>query len=217
MFPGTYSVAAGMSCAGTLTRWFRDNFSPDIVSRAERDGQNVYALLAEAALNIPPGSDGLTVLPYFSGERTPINDPLAKGLIFGLNLHHTREHIYNAILEGVGYGIDQHFEIFDEIGLGTRKVMAVGGGVKNTKWLQCVTDISGRTQHVAEINMGAAYGDALLAALGDRRYNDRSELARIIKIKNSVQPDAGRHEIYAPYKERYSALYLATKDIMHSY
>ncbi|MDR1579580.1 MAG: FGGY-family carbohydrate kinase [Synergistaceae bacterium] len=217
LFPGTYSVAAGMSCAGTLTRWFRDNFSPDIVSMAEKDGQNVYALLAETARDISPGSDGLTVLPYFSGERTPINDPLAKGLIFGLNLHHTREHIYNAILEGVGYGIDQHFEIFDKIGLGTCKVMAVGGGVKNAKWLQCVTDISGKTQHVAEINMGAAYGDALLAALSDGRYNDQRELARIIKIKSSVHPDDSRHGIYGPYKERYRALYLATRDIMHSY
>ena len=89
------------------------------------------------------------MLPYFSGERTPINDPDAKGVIFGLNLLHTRAHVYKACLEGVGYGINQHFEIFDERKMGTRKVMAVGGGVKNAAWLQIVSDISGKEQHLA--------------------------------------------------------------------
>ena len=80
------------------------------------------------------------ILPYFSGERTPINDPKAKGMIFGLNLQHTRAHIYKAMLEGVGYGINQHFEIFDAKEMGTKKVMAVGGGTKTPVWLQAVSD-----------------------------------------------------------------------------
>lgn len=217
LFPGTFSVAAGMSTAGTLTRWFRDNFAKDILQLQQEQGVNAYAELAERIQDINAGSDGLIVLPYFSGERTPINDPKAKGMIFGLNLHHTREHVYNACFEGIGYGIAQHFSIFDEREMGTKKVMAVGGGVKNSKWLQIVSDISGVEQHIAQVETGAAYGDALLAALGTGFYKDSRNLADIIRIKRSVQPDLNKTTQYVPYRERYSQLYEATKHIMHSF
>lgn len=217
LFPDTYAVAAGMSCAGTLTRWFRDNFAKDIVAEADATGENAYAMMAASAHDIPAGSEGLVVLPYFSGERTPINDPLAKGLIFGLNLHHTREHVYNACLEGVGYGINQHFEIFDERHMATKKIMAVGGGTKNEKWLQSVANISAKTIHTAVIEMGAAYGDALLSALGIGFYRNTEELTKKIQIKRSIFPDMTIYENYAPYREQYHCLYQATKDIMHRY
>jgi xylulokinase len=215
LFPDTFSVAAGMSCSGTLTRWFRDNFALDILESARRDGKNVYDELAKLAEGIPAGSEGLTVLPYFSGERTPINDPAAKGVIFGLNLTHTRAHVYRAILESVGYGINQHFEIFDARGMGTRKVMAVGGGVKNPMWLQIVSDISGKVQHLAEVETGAAYGDALLAALGAGFYKDAKEVTALIREKGAVQPGPAAREKYAPYARRYADLYRATKALMH--
>ena len=215
MFPGTYSVAAGMSCSGTLTRWFRDNFAKDILEQSEKNGRNSYAELARLADGIPAGSEGLTVLPYFSGERTPINDPDAKGVIFGLNLLHTRAHVYKACLEGVGYGINQHFEIFDERKMGTRKVMAVGGGVKNAAWLQIVSDISGKEQHLAVEETGAAYGDALLAAMGCGFYRDAHEVCAQIRQKSTIKPDMSVHAAYQPYARRYARLYQATKEIMH--
>lgn len=217
LFPGTYSVAAGMSTAGTLTRWFRDNFAKELLQLEQEHKINSYAVLADKIQNIGVGSDGLIVLPYFSGERTPINDPLAKGLIFGLNLLHTREHVYNACLEGVGYGIAQHFDIFNERAMSTKKVMAVGGGTKNPKWLQIVSDISGIVQHTAKVEIGAAFGDALLAALGTGFFSDRRQLAETIRLKNTVRPDPDKTAQYAPYKERYTQLYEATKHIMHSY
>ena len=217
LFPNTYAVAAGMSCAGTLTRWFRDNFAKDVVAEANAIGENAYAMMAALAKDIPAGSEGLIVLPYFSGERTPINDPLAKGLIFGLNLHHTREHVYNACLEGVGYGINQHFEIFEERNMTTKKIMAVGGGTKNEKWLQSVANISGKTIHTAVVETGAAYGDALLSALGIGFYRNSEELIKKIQLKRSVFPDMAVYQSYAPYREQYHLLYQATKDIMHRF
>ena len=217
LFPGTYSVAAGMSTTGTLTRWFRDNLARDVLKLQETEGINSYDYLAKGIEDIKPGSDGLVVLPYFSGERTPINDSLAKGMIFGLNLLHTREHIYNACLEGVGYGISQHFDIFDERKMGTKKVMAVGGGTKSPKWLQIVSDISGKMQNIAKVEIGAAYGDALLAAMGVGHYKDSKEIAKVIENKKQIQPNPENTLLYGPYKKRYSQLYEATKEIMHSY
>ena len=217
LFPGTYSVAAGMSCAGTLTHWFHDNFAIDIALEAERTGKNPYAEMAKLMDGIAPGSDGLVVLPYFSGERTPINDPKAKGMIFGLNLQHTRGHVYKALLEGVGYGINQHFEIFDALEMGTKKVMAVGGGIKNQNWLQSVSDICNRVQYTAKVETGAAYGDALLAALGTGFYKDSKEVASLIQMKQTVVPDPANYCAYAPYREQYHRLYQETKSIMHQY
>ena len=217
LFPGTYSVAAGMSCAGTLTHWFRDNFALDLQRKAEAEGSNVFAEIAKLADGIPAGSDGLTILPYFSGERTPINNPNAKGMIFGLNLQHTRAHIYKALLEGVGYGINQHFEIFDALQMGTKKVMAVGGGTKNPTWLQAVSDISNKRQYVAEVDTGAAYGDALIAALATGFYRDSNHVAQQIKIQRTIEPNAASYQAYAPFRSRYSRLYLQTKDIMDEF
>ena len=217
LFPGTYSVAAGMSCAGTLTHWFRDNFALDLQRKAEAEGSNVFAEIAKLADGIPAGSDGLTILPYFSGERTPINNPNAKGMIFGLNLQHTRAHIYKALLEGVGYGINQHFEIFDALQMGTKKVMAVGGGTKNPTWLQAVSDISNKRQYVAEVDTGAAYGDALIAALATGFYRDSNHGAQQIKIQRTIEPNAASYQAYAPFRSRYSRLYLQTKDIMDEF
>lgn len=217
LFPGTYSVAAGMSCAGTLTHWFHDNLALDMDESARSHGTSIYSEITKLAQGIPAGSDGLVVLPYFSGERTPINDPKAKGMIFGLGLQHTRGHIYKALLEGVGYGINQHFEIFDALRLGTKKVMAVGGGTKNPIWLQAVSDISGRRQYVAQVETGAAYGDALIAALATGFYRDSAQVQEHIHIKQSIEPDLENYGIYAPYRSRYDRLYRQTRDIMGEY
>lgn len=215
LFKDTYSIAAGMGCSGTLTRWFRDQFAQDIVEKAEREGKNPYAELMALSEGIPAGSDGLIVLPYFSGERTPINDPSAKGMIYGLNLLHTRGHVYKAILESVGYGINQHFEIFRELGVETRKIMAVGGGVKNKVWLQAISDICGEKQQYAQVEIGAAYGDAMLAALAVGHYKSLDELNSIVRIQGCVEPDAANHERYQPLTRQYKALYESTRHIMH--
>jgi len=217
LFPGTYSVAAGMSTAGTLTRWFRDNFAREFLVEQEQRGTNAYDMLAESIKDIEAGSGGLIVLPYFSGERTPINDPNAKGLMFGFNLLHSREHVYNACLEGVGYGIAQHFDIFKERKMDTQKVMAVGGGTKNPKWLQIVSDISGQMQNIAKTNIGAAFGDAMLAALGVGFYKSSREIAEMVKIVSRIIPDSDRTIAYTSYRKLYARLYEVTKDIMHSY
>lgn len=215
LFPGTTVVSAGMSTAGTLTRWFRDWLARDLLETAQTTGENAYDLLAKESQAIPPGSDGLIVLPYFSGERTPINDPQAKGVFFGLNLCHTRAHLFNACLEGIGYGIAQHFDIFDAMQIGTKKVMAVGGGVKNPKWLQIVSDISGKIQHTVKEGAGAAFGDALLAALSVGFFQDVHEIGRLIHVDQTILPNDQINRLYQDCKRRYTTLYQATAAIMH--
>ncbi len=214
LFKDTYMVASGMSTTGTLTRWFRDQLAPDMLARQNAGEGDAYALLAGEIADIPPGSEGLIVLPYFSGERTPINDPLAKGMIFGLMLHHTRAHLYQACLEGVGYGVAQHFQGYAEIGMRTDKVVAVGGGTKNRKWMQIVADIAGRELLLGGV-FGASFGDALLAAKGVGRFASMEELAACVSFNGAVRPNAENTALYRPKLDMYTELYERNKDLMH--
>ncbi len=214
LFENTYMVASGMSTTGTLTRWFRDKFAADLIARQENGDADAYALLADEISDIPPGSAGLVVLPYFSGERTPINDPLAKGMFFGLMLHHTRAHLYQACLEGVGYGVAQHFRGYEEIGMKTKKVVAVGGGIKNAKWMQIVSDIAGRELLLGGV-FGASFGDALLAALGVGCFSSLDDLAKHVSFTGKIVPNYDHFHLYQPMLDIYGELYERNKDLMH--
>ena len=112
-------------------------------SPASSTPETAFADACRRSRASPPGANGLVLLPYFSGERTPIHDPNAKGVIFGLDLTHTRGDIYRAVFEGIACGTSHVFETYREIGLPPKAVFAVGGGTKNAVWAQATSDISG--------------------------------------------------------------------------
>lgn len=213
LIPGTFCVDGGTNAAGSLTKWVRDTMYTDV--KASETEENIYGVMAKKAAEIPAGSEGIIVLPYFAGERTPINDSQARGMIFGSLLHHTRDHINRAALEGVGYSIAQHIDIIEEHGLEIRNFMCVGGGTKNEAWLQIIADITGKTVKTAEITIGASYGDAMIAAIGTGHIKDYCDLEKYIKSGKVYTPDASTHKIYLPLKEMYRKLYEKTKDMMH--
>lgn len=215
IIPGVYAICAGTNTAGTLTKWFKDEIYSDLKAEEENGGENAYAAMARAAEHIPAGSDGVVCLPYFAGERTPINDPFAKGMFFGLNLNHTRAHLYKAALEGIGYTIAQHFEILEEDHLPVKKIMAVGGGTKNRIWLQAVADILGRPVYTAKVTFGAAFGDAIMAALGGGAYSDWSELEQVIEPAEIIEPNMEAHQVYQNQREIFDSLYRNNRDLMH--
>lgn len=206
-FSGQYNLAAGMATTGSLTRWFRDQLAQDLPE------ESAYDVLFQAAARIPPGADGLLMLPYFSGERTPINDPQARGVVVGLNLAHTREHLFRAVLEGVAYGIRHNLETFQQIGAPINRVIAVGGGTKSRTWLQIVSDVAGVSQLLPSTTIGASYGDAFLAGLaaGLLRHDD---LVHWVKTADTVEPQQTAH--YEALYQNYLALYGRTKHIVHA-
>jgi xylulokinase len=215
LFEGTWCLLAGMATSGSLTRWFRDNLAPDLVATEEQGGEAAYAALMREATAAPAGSAGVLVLPYFSGERTPINDPRARGVIFGLSLIHTRGDLYRATLEGMGHGIRQHVDLFTELGAAPDVIRAVGGGTQNPVWLQSVCDISGVSQEVAPLTIGASYGDALLAGLATGLVSSPAVMDDWQGAARTVVPDPATAGIYAPLHELYGSLYDATKEHMH--
>ncbi|MFC0007756.1 FGGY-family carbohydrate kinase [Micromonospora siamensis] len=199
--PGSYTLAAGMSTSGLLTEW---------VQRLT-GGVPYEQLLAEAEA-VPPGADGLLLLPYFAGERTPIFDPAARGVIAGLSLRHGRGHLFRAVYEGIGYGIRQIVDLLDSAGGPAGRIVAVGGGARAGLWTQVVSDITGREQHLPAETIGASYGDALLAAIGTGLVPPDTDWSRVAR---TVTPDRSRAELYDRLFAGYGTLYPATRDVVH--
>ncbi|WP_128513864.1 FGGY-family carbohydrate kinase [Tabrizicola thermarum] len=203
LFPGTHASMAGLATSGTLTHWFRDQLARDT---------DFAALVTEAAQS-PKGAKGLLCLPYFSGERTPIHDPHARGVFFGLNLTHTRADLFRAVCEGIAAGTAHVLETYAEVGASPARVLAVGGGTKNPLWLQATSDFGGVPQHVCEKTIGASYGDAFLAACAIGAAQPQDILAWNPNA-TTVQPEAV--PAYATQYPLWKRLYTQTRDLMQA-
>lgn len=215
--PGRYSIEGGMSTTGALTRWFRDNFGREELAAEAEGGANAYAALAEAATAVPAGAEGLICLPYFAGERTPINDPDARGVYAGLTLSHTKGHLYRASLEGTAFGVRHNLETMDAMGATPRRLLAVGGGAKNPLWLQIVSDVTGLPQDVPERTIGASYGDAFMAGLGTGIVDSPEALSRDwVTLALELEPNVDLGPVYDAYYEIYRGLYEAAKSQLHA-
>lgn len=204
LFPGQHASMAGLATSGTLTHWFRDRFAREL----PRD--TAFNTLAQEANGARPGADGLLFLPYFSGERTPIHDPLAKGAYFGLNLTHGRGHMYRALIEGIAFGTAHVLETYRDVGVDLTRILAVGGGTNNQLWLQATSDASQIGQVVCEKTVGASYGDAFLArlAIGEAAVTDIAHWnPPVTKVEAKQVPEIAKN--YALFRR----LYEQTKDI----
>jgi xylulokinase len=194
----TYTLAAGMATSGLVTSWL-----------AGVAGTDVGTLAAEAAM-VRAGSDGLVLLPYFSGERTPLFDPGARGCWLGLTLAHTRAHLFRSALEGVGFGVRHNLEAMSEAGAAPRRLVAVGGGTRDDLWPQIVSDITGLPQDVPTTAIGASYGDARLAAdacgVDTTGWNP---------VSHRLEPDPASTTVYAQLYDVYRRTYDALRDDMH--
>ena len=168
-----------------------------------------------AAGKVAPGSGGLLVLPYFSGERTPINDPAASGLIMGLGLGHDRAHLFRAVLEGVGYGVRHNLETLAEIGAKVTRVVAVGGGATSDTWLQIISDITGVTQVLTQVKIGASYGNAFLAGRA-AGISGADDIHQWVQPDRLITPNPDVKERYDRVFEQYLKLYTSVREVMHA-
>lgn len=198
---GTRNLAGGMATSGAITGWLRDLFgSPD------------YTTLLALAEQSGPGANGLLLLPYFAGERTPILDPYARGVLAGLTLSHTRGDLYRAALEATGFGVRHNIETMEAAGGDIRRIVAVGGGAQGTLWTQVVSDITGRDQDIPVRTIGASYGGALLAA----RAVGEADIDAWNPVTDVRHPDPGTAAAYDQRYRLYRELYAGTADIVHA-
>ena len=215
LFPDSFALAGGMATTGALTRWFRDEFGAREKEEQRGGGTNAYARLADEAAGIPPGAQGLLALPFFSGERTPINDPYARGVVAGLTLSHTRAHLYRSLLEGVAFGIRHNLEGVEQAGGPSRRLVAVGGGVQNRLWMQISSDVLGRDL-LLQRSPGACYGDAALASAATGGLEDVRGIRDWIGEGEIVRANPSHYRLYTRMYELYQALYRDTRRTVHA-
>lgn len=199
-FPGTYTLAAGMATSGAVTDWLRKLVHGDFADLVERAG------------TVPAGSRGLLLLPYFAGERTPIFDPAARGILAGLTTSHGQEEVYRAALEGIAYGVRHNLEAMSAAGGSAARLVAVGGGTQGGLWTKIVSDVTGQAQQIPAETVGAAYGDALLAGIATSTAIDEENWN---PVTETVQPDPANTERYNAFYQHYRDLYESTVSIAH--
>lgn len=210
LFPGTHLVAAGTSTAGSFTRWYTE-----LLSSGSGGADELYEQMAREADTSPPGANGLLAMPYLSGERTPLNDPGARGGFLGLSMRHSRADIARSIAEGIAQSACAAISCFADEGLAPSKVRAVGGGTKNDAWVQAVSDISCLPQEVTR-TAGASYGDAILAANVAGFIDSNADLTAWCKPVGTVRPRPEFQDLYARQRVAFQRFYESTRDVVET-
>lgn len=217
VLPGQYTVEGGQVSTGSVVKWFKDHFASDLVALAQQRGTSVYAILDEMAARIPIGSEGLIVLDYFQGNRTPYVDSFARGAVWGLSLKHTPSHIFRAILEGIAYGSEHIFRTFRDHGYTVEEIVAAGGPTNSRLWMQIHADVSGVPITLTQVADAPALGSAILAAVAAGVYRSVPEAAAaMVRTRECIEPDMQRHREYAFYVDQYIATYPRLQALMHA-
>jgi len=199
--PGKWLLNGCMAASGSLVKWFVTSIlglaaSSDALRQLDAEAQAVRA-----------GSEGLVILPYFVGEKTPIMDPQARGVFFGLSLHHQRGHVFRAILESVMLGFRHHVEVIESLGLPILQIRATNGGVQSAIWRQIAADVLGRTVRSYRSHPGSAVGVAFLAGKAVGLFHAWSEIDAFLGEPAVAEPDPDSAAVSAAVYRVYRRLY----------
>jgi xylulokinase len=196
--PNQWYTLAAMQNAGLALEWVRGILG--------LSWQQVYT----KAFSVPPGCEGLTFLPYLTGERTPHLDPYVRGAWVGLGLHHTQAHLMRAALEGVAFALRQGFEALEATGFKATQLRLAGGGTVEMPWKQLLTDVLRIPLYATTVTAASARGAALLAGIGIGVYadaNDTSKLAGTPTLAATPQSvDLALEEAWMRYQSLYPRL-----------
>lgn len=202
---------AGGATAGAIVKWFRNTICQFEVETEKAGGPKAYDVLNAEAEKLPAGSEGLVVLPYFMGERSPVWDSDAKGTILGLSLTHTRAHLYRAFLEAVAYSLRNAMEATGE-NLG-EYILLAGGVTKSKVWRQIFADVTGYPVVCPIYDVEANMGDVMLAGIGTGLLT-YEQVKQWQVLDEKIMPNQQNHEKYNEYYAVYQSMYENLKEDM---
>lgn len=186
---GHYHLMGCMLSAASCNKWWMD----DII------GTDDYKKEQEKIKKL--GENHVYFLPYLMGERSPHNDPKARGAFIGMTMDTSREEMTQAVLEGVAFALRDSFEVAKSLGIQIERTKICGGGAKSPLWKKMIANILNIKVDVIESEEGPALGGAMLAAVACGEYKDVVEAAeKIVKVVDTVEPDS---ELVAAYNKRY--------------
>jgi xylulokinase len=206
--PGKWTVMSCTLAAGLSLKWFRDELCAAEVETARGMGVDPYELMNRQIDRLPIGANRLIYLPYLMGERSPLLDAHARGVFFGLSAIHTKYDMMRAVMEGVTYSLRDCLDVFREMGVPFREMMATGGGGSSAVWRQMLADVYDCGVSTVESREGPALGVAILAGVGAGVYAGVEEgCAAVIRKNTTQEPLPGRPERYEKYYRVFKELY----------
>ncbi|MDE7340449.1 MAG: xylulokinase [Lachnospiraceae bacterium] len=196
--PGRWLLQGGTVGGGGALKWFRQELGGDLS----------FDELTEEAAGITPGSDGVIFLPYMAGERSPVWNPDAKGVFYGLSYDKTRGHMIRAVLEGVAFSLEHNLRTAAQTGICVDSLNAMGGASNSVLWTQIKADVTGKTIRVPSSDTATTLGAAILAGIGCGVYGGYDEaVGRTIRITRVQEPNPDNRAVYDRAMELYLQLY----------
>jgi sugar (pentulose or hexulose) kinase len=204
----TFSAVAVTTTGGQALRYLRDTFGEGEADVERLLKVSSYDLITLQARDVAPGSEGLLVLPYLMGERSPIWDTSARAVMFGLSLHHHRGHVFRAFMEGVAYALFDSYSVLKRTGLKINHPLIFNeGGAKSEVWRRIITDVFGIPTAMLKGRTGAPLGDAILAGVGVGVFDDFTVAKEWCNYREHLEPDQQNHEMYMEYFQLYKDIY----------
>ncbi|HVZ80780.1 MAG TPA: xylulokinase [bacterium] len=215
--PDKWYLMGVILSAGFSLQWYRDTLGLSEKDLGKRTGTSAYKILSQMAGRVAPGSEGLLFLPYLMGERTPHKDAYARGAFVGMSARHGRAHFARAVFEGITFAMRDSLEIFRELKVPIRRVVATGGGAANPFQRQMQADIYGEEVVTVNSEEGPAYGAAILAMVGAKLYPSvPAACSKLIRVVTRTQPNTKRVKEYDVWYGEYRELYPALKGSFRS-
>lgn len=214
--PGQWLLQGGTTGGGGVMRWFEREFADYERMMEKETGESSLVQFNHLAEQVAPGSDGLVFLPYMAGERSPIWNPDAKGVFYGLDFSKTKGHMVRACMEGVAFSLRHNLDVAEEAGAKVEVLRAMGGSANSLLWTQIKADVTGKEIVVPSSDTATTLGAAILAGVGVGFYESYEEaVALTVKETRRHTPDPENAEIYNHTYETYRKLYPALSTIMH--
>lgn len=215
VIPGKWLLQGGTVGGGGVMRWFEQEFADYERSREEAEGKSSLIQLNELAAEVNPGCDGLVFLPYMAGERSPVWDPDAKGVFYGLDFSKTKGHMVRSCMEGVAYALRHNLDVAKAAGASARVLRAMGGSANSYLWTQIKADITGKPIVVPSSDTATTLGAVMLAGVAVGMYKDYEEaVALTVKETRRHEPNPDYREVYEKNYRTYLELYKSLKDLM---
>jgi xylulokinase len=212
--PGRYLYCPVCPTGGMTLTWFRDQFGAVEVERAAREGGNAYDLLTELAATTPAGADGLVMLPHLAGAFSPEYVPEARGVVYGLTLHHGRAHMARGVLESVAYMLRRNLELLDGAGAHATEIRSHGGGARSALWNQVKADVCGLPVVTLRGEDAAVRGDAMLAGVAAGVFAQLDEASTaMVTTEARFEPDPANRVVYDDAYGTYIDLFDALRPI----
>jgi len=215
--PDRWLLQGGTTGGSGVMRWLTGNFGDYERTREGETGMSDVEQFNVIAEKIAPGSDGLVFLPYMAGERSPIWDPKAKGIWYGIDFTKTKAHFIRSAMEGGAFALKHNLDIAESCGGKVKELRAMGGASRSELWTQIKSDVTGKPITVCHSGTETSLGAAILAGVGTGVYKDFDEAVKLtVKITRHHEPNPENRTVYEKNYEVYRKLYENFKDVMHA-